>query len=88
VIRWPVGDTHFSEWGKETGSPIAARLLGAGCSTSMTGPSQRRSAVWIGPVRNDFGAAFSDFRDHDHAEAVIARCSPEEGTCGPVWPIE
>jgi len=43
---------------------------------------------WLGTVRSNFEEAFSDFRDHGHPEAVIVRCSPQEGTCGPVWPIE
>lgn len=47
-----------------------------------------REGYWVGPSRGTFEEAIADFRAHGHSEALIARCSPSEGTCGPVWPVE
>ena len=43
---------------------------------------------WAGPARTTFDEAFADRRVHQHAEAVVVRCSSTEGTCGAVWPVQ
>lgn len=46
------------------------------------------SGYWAGPGRSNFRDAFSDMKNHGHAEAFVARCSLPDVTCGPVWPIQ
>jgi hypothetical protein len=41
---------------------------------------------WAGPGREFYSEAVTDMKAHGHAEAVVARCDLNEGTCGAVWP--
>jgi hypothetical protein len=43
---------------------------------------------WVGPQRETFKEAFSDRSVHQHPEAIVARCSLPDGTCGAVWPVK
>jgi hypothetical protein len=40
---------------------------------------------WAGTGQNDFGDALREALHHDHPEAMVARCSLTDNTCGPVW---
>jgi len=40
---------------------------------------------WAGTGHNDFGDALRDVLQHGHVEALVARCSLDDNTCGPVW---
>jgi hypothetical protein len=43
---------------------------------------------WVGTKRQSFREAATDRRGHQHAEAIIVRCSTADATCGPVWPLQ
>ncbi len=40
---------------------------------------------WTGLAYNDFGAAIKESVAHEHSEALVARCSLTDNTCGLVW---
>lgn len=40
---------------------------------------------WAGSPHNDFGDALEEALKHGHSEALVARCSLTDNTCGPVW---
>lgn len=40
---------------------------------------------WVGTASHDFGAALAEAVGHFHPEALVARCSLREQTCGLVW---
>jgi hypothetical protein len=40
---------------------------------------------WAGTGQNDFGDALREALQHGHSEAIVARCSLTDNTCGPVW---
>ncbi|MCP2298605.1 hypothetical protein SAMN04244553_6515 [Nocardia amikacinitolerans] len=40
---------------------------------------------WAGSAYNDFGAALKEAVAHEHSEALVARCSLTDNTCGLVW---
>lgn len=40
---------------------------------------------WAGTGQNDFGDALREALKHGHPEAMVARCSLTDDTCGPVW---
>ncbi|MFJ6602480.1 hypothetical protein [Streptomyces lydicus] len=40
---------------------------------------------WMGSAYSDFGAALKEAVAHEHAEALVARCSLAENSCGVVW---
>ncbi len=40
---------------------------------------------WAGAGHNDFTGALTDTLQHGHSEALVARCSLTDGTCGTVW---
>jgi hypothetical protein len=40
---------------------------------------------WAGTGQNDFGDALREALQHGHAEAMVARCSLTDNTCGAVW---
>jgi len=40
---------------------------------------------WTGTGQNDFGDALREALQHGHADAMVARCSLTDNTCGPVW---
>lgn len=42
---------------------------------------------WVGPAGNDFAAAVAACQAHGHSAAFVAMCAPNDGACGPVWPI-
>jgi hypothetical protein len=43
---------------------------------------------WIGPIRGTWFSAAEEMKAHGHAEAFVARCSLEDGTCGAVWAVQ
>jgi hypothetical protein len=40
---------------------------------------------WAGTPTNDFNEALKETLRHGHPEALVARCSTTDNTCGPVW---
>jgi hypothetical protein len=43
---------------------------------------------WTGPAREQWIDAANDRAEHGHPEALVARCSIPDKTCGPVWPVK
>jgi hypothetical protein len=44
-----------------------------------------QDGYWTGTPRNDFGDALTETLKHGHSEAMVARCSLTDNTCGLVW---
>jgi hypothetical protein len=42
---------------------------------------------WIGPAGSDFASAAATCQAHGHSAAFVALCAPNDGACGPVWPM-
>jgi len=59
------------------------------CPRSDHGPivGATPEGFWIGTPGSDFAAAVSACQAHGHAAAFVAVCAPNDGACGPVWPI-
>jgi hypothetical protein len=51
----------------------------------MAAVGTTEEGYWTGTPQTDFGDALNETIKHGHAEAVVARCSMTDNTCGLVW---
>lgn len=51
-------------------------------------PGVTPEGFWVGQPGSDFAAAVAAAQAHGHSAAFVAACAPNDGACGPVWPIQ
>jgi hypothetical protein len=71
--------------GPETDMNVSFIALCPRTDHVMAATGTTQEGYWAGTPQNDFGAALKDALDHGHSEAIVARCSLTDNTCGPVW---